>query len=356
MTVATYRLRLRDTDHSLIDEVIRYRSLEYARLLNGVGVFTLTVGWQAPEVARLLDNRFLQITRDGRDEFYGLILGRRYRFGENAPSDEVLVVQGLHVNAYLAWREIVPPAGQSHDSRSGPADSLMKGYVDDHLGPAAAVARQYAYLSIAADVAAAPSRSYNGRYPLSLLSAVQDLGRSADVDFEMVHVAGGMEFRTYYPRRGLDRTRGNGVNPPVIFSQAQGNVRSGEYAASGANVVNYVYAMGQGEGALREVVEREDVASISAWGRRELAVDARHLEATAKLEQRGDEELARRTVDKVLTLEAMSVPGCRYGVDWDLGDLVTGEIAGQSLDAKIAAVTVKVESGGPEEIRAVIES
>ena len=349
-----YRLRLRDTDHSLIDEVIRYRSLEYARVLNGVGTFILEVGWQA--AASLIENRFLQITRDGRDEFYGLILGRRYRFGENAPTDEVLVVQGLHVNAYLAWREIVPPSGQSHDARSGPADSLMKGYVDDHLGPGTAAARQYPYLGIAVDTAAAPARSYNGRYPLSLLSAVQDLGKSASVDFEVVPVPGGIEFRTYHPRRGLDRRRGNGVNPPVIFSQQQGNVRSGEYAVSGANVVNYVYAMGQGEGALREVGEREDMASVAAWGRRELAVDARHLETTAKLEQRGDEELARRTVDRVLTLEAMSVPGCRYGVDWDLGDLVTGEIAGQFLDAKIAAVTVKVESGGPEEIRAVIES
>lgn len=353
--MAEYRLRVRDAQHSLIDEVVRYRSLKYARVLNDVGGFELQVGWQSPSATNLAEMNFVEVLRDGQEEFYGVILGREYAFGQDAPQDEVLTVRGLHVNCFLGWREIVPPTGQAYDERSGPADNIMKGYVRDHIGPNAPSARRYQYLSVATDTSDAPSKVYRGRYPEPLLDVLQSLSVAGSVDFDCVRVSGGFEFRTYWPQMGLDKTRDNGVRSPVVFAKERGNVRSGRYRRDGTGVVNYVYVLGQGEGADRTVIEREDAASVAAWLRRELAIDARHLDVTDKLQQRGDEELAKRVLTQSIELDVASVPNCQYGRDWDLGDLVTGQVAGVTFDAKITAVTVKLEAGKPEQIAALIQ-
>lgn len=345
------RVRLYDADHAALDEVVRYRELRYARVLNGVGELELVLGADSPHAALVADNGWLRVTWDGREEFYGIVQERAWAFDPDG--DEVLTVTALHANALLGWREIVPPAGASHDSRSGPADNVMKAYVRAHLGSGAG-ARLHANVSVAADASAAPSKSYRARYPLTLLQALGEIAVAGSVDFEMVRVAGGVEFRTYYPRRGLDRSKGNGTNPPAVFARRLGNTRRGRLRVAGQGVVNHVLVLGQGEGAQRTVVEREDTASKTAWSRREAAVDARHLSATADLQQRGDEVLSERKVDRELTLEAMSVPGSTYGIDWDLGDLVTGEVAGEEMDAVVSAVSVVLVPRAAPQVRAVI--
>lgn len=350
----TYRLRIRDETHTLIDELIRYRQLRYTRLLNGVGGFDLTVDANSPAAASLTEGHFLQVLRNGLEEFYGIIQEVEYSFGDRSGL-EVLKVSGSHVNCFLSWREIVPPAGNDYDERTGAADDVMKAYVRAHLGPLAVAARQYSYLMVAADAASAPSRTYKGRYPDNLLAALQAIGLSASVDFECVRVAGGFEFRTYYPRRGLDKTDDNGTRPPVVFARARGNVERGSYRRAGSRVVNHVYVLGQGEGQYRTVVEREDASSKADWLRRELAVDARHLDTTAKLEERGDEELARHLATVSLTLEAANTPNCRYGYEWDLGDLVTGVAWGRKFDAKITAVAVTLSKTSLETVGVVLK-
>jgi microcystin-dependent protein len=129
-------------------------------------------------------------------------------------------------------------------------------------------------------------------------------------------------FDTYF---GVDRSRGNADdNPPVVFDLKYRNISEYTYTEDATVEQTTVYVGGQGEGVDREII----VTGNDADGveRTEVFVDARDVEQgdTAKLTERA----TQATIPAAQTVSATAVADANlvYGVDYNLGDIVTTNV------------------------------
>lgn len=118
--------------------------------------------------------------------------------------------------------------------------------------------------------------------------------------------------------QGLDKTYGNGINPPIIFSTDYGNIKSLTYRENKLNIKNVAVVGGQGEANLRTQVI---VGTDTGINRKEVFVDARDL--TTGLDQRGEEYLLDYGEETILEFEHTQTGTFEYLIDFDLGDIVT---------------------------------
>lgn len=184
---------------------------------------------------------------------------------------------------------------------------------------------------------------------LKVLRAITETGG----DFEVVGAGPAtFEFKAYWPYRGLDKTLGNGARPPVLFSAEFANLRLPSYEQNWLDAITWVLVGGKGEGVMRTFVERtnSDTIGDTPWGRIESFVDARSDEEEEVLELRGDIHLADHDRQIIFSGEAVQIPACYYGRDWELGDLVSGQYRGHTLALLIEEVNVRIPEEGQEEI------
>jgi len=75
-------------------------------------------------------------------------------------------------------------------------------------------------------------------------------------------------------------------------------------------------------------------------------VDARDLDATDALIARGEEKLAEVGETTTLEVEYIPTPTYRYGIDFDLGDIIRAEYPGiATMEARIVTVIEQYPSG-----------
>ena len=162
----------------------------------------------------------------------------------------------------------------------------------------------------------------------------------------------GYQFRTYADLRGTDRTQG------IEFSVENGNMESPTYIESHFDEVNAVYAMGQGTGDQRAVVEVENLSLIrkSRWNRCEDVRTATYENDTAGLESAASVALGEGRPIVSLDCAFLNSPGSEYtprslyGLDWDMGDLLRVNYAGKQFDVEVINVYVSVDDTGQETI------
>jgi len=136
---------------------------------------------------------------------------------------------------------------------------------------------------------------------------------------------------------GVDRSA------EVLLSPRLGNCLVSGYRACLSDAPTLAVVAGQGEAADREIVE---VGAAAGWDRREVFVDARDLDATDALIARGEEKLAEVGETTTLEVEYIPTPTYRYGIDFDLGDIVSAEYPGiATMEARIVTVTEQYPSG-----------
>lgn len=131
---------------------------------------------------------------------------------------------------------------------------------------------------------------------------------------------------------GTDRSKGNAADtPPVIFDLRYKNLSDYSYTEDSTVEQTTVYVGGAGEGVDRELgVTGNDVAGID---RVEVFVDARDvaLGDTGMLAERA----AQSTINTVYTVSAAAVADANlvYGVDYELGDIVTTNVPVKTYEA-----------------------
>ena len=183
----------------------------------------------------------------------------------------------------------------------------------------------------------------------NLLTVTEALARAgglgyrvfADVDARCLY------FEVY---NGVDRTVRQEENNRVVFSDGvdddgYNNVDDPKYNENYTNAKNYALVYGEGEGDTRICVE---VDETNGADRRELLVDARDLqqgdqsaaEYRAALAQRGRDKLKENQPTVALETGIKSTSQFAYMVDWQLGDIVTGQITawGMETDQRITEV------------------
>lgn len=234
-------------------------------------------------------------------------------------------------------------SGSAESAKSDKAETVIKAYIDEQAGPGAG-ARARSGLAIQADGATGNTISLQRSYR-NLLAVCQDIAAVGGGDFDVIGTgAAAFEFRWYLGQRGTDRTA------TVVFALERGNMAEPVLEEKRAQVINAALVGGQGEGASRDLDWREDAVSIalSTWNRRERFVDAREVpqgDATA-LENKGDAVLAESAATESLSFRVLQTPGCLYGRDYFLGDLVTARYADTSFAKKVQSVEMTVNPNG----------
>lgn len=360
MAQPQYQVWIENSSYAKQCQLTEYKSLEYGQKLNDVASCTIELHPDDDKIQYATVMNYVKIVRGGVIVFGGPILRVGWEIPETAPQAERFTIYALDHACYADWRLTLPTGGTAYETE-GPDDcaDVLKDFVYNNMGAGAAAARRFSDLTIEADDHDGDSVTATVRYEilLNVLQKVADMG--GGVDWRFVAGAAGCTFTTA-AAWGLDRTQGNGVNDECILTVDRGNFRSMTYIKDSLEHANYLYVGGQGDNAVREIVERTTAGDVSTYGRRERFIDARQLSLTASLEKRGDAALLDRQVIEAMDCKPISTTWkATTGTTWDLGDIVTvlaRRWRSFSYDGKIVGIKVKVTSSGLEVVTPEIES
>lgn len=143
---------------------------------------------------------------------------------------------------------------------------------------------------------------------------------------------------------GSDRTSQQTVFPPVIFSRGLDNLQNTTELVSSANYKNTAYVISPVGSEI--VYELDFDPETNGFDRRVMLVKADDIKdadpavASAKMIQRGKEELAKNRRLYAFDGEISQFSQYKYGVDYNLGDLVTQR--NTSGSANIMQVTEQI--------------
>lgn len=355
-----YAIWVKDTSGSRVAALDAFAFLQYTRRLNDRDTYELHLSAERAvdrEKAALfvLDGQ-VEVYRKPDGQAWALDLEALHRKPRTWADDRGQLYWSSVGRGYedlLRRRRVVPDSGKSHYSSSGAADDVLKDFVYDQAAGGAASARQHPGLTVAADASEGPSLDWKSRYG-NLLAECQKIVESArglgtPIWFEVVGTgAAAFEFRAGAAPYGTDR------RDTLTFTQLQGNMVTPEYVVDRLGEENYLYVAGQGEGAERDIEEVEDTNATddSPWNRCEGFVDARDLDNSAELQDRGRQRLSELGAEETFTFQVAQVPNCRYGVHWFLGDWATARFLAVDAGIEIVAVTVTLSGRQGETVSA----
>lgn len=340
---ARYRVDIKDPSGTKVAEFADWLDLSFERRVNAPGGFVLRLSGEDGRTDYLEENCQVEVWRRYPELGLDWYVEAEYLLEDIEDSvperTRVIVASGRGYLSLCDRRIVAAAAGSSQANKSGPAETVIKEIVTEQLGSGASGERQITGLTVQADPGGGNTVSKAFAYR-NVLAVLQDLAEPGGLDFDIVGTGPAQyEFRTYIPHRGTDR-RGN-----VTFALNYDNMGKPVWTVRRSAVRNAVLVGGQGEGAGRETVWCTE-SGITAWTRREVFVDARHLETTEALENRGDAELAENRKHQSLSFEVLQTWSLAYGRDYSLGDLVRAVYAGQVVDKKIVAVQIEVTRDG----------
>ncbi|MEK4606535.1 siphovirus ReqiPepy6 Gp37-like family protein [Geobacillus sp. FSL W8-1251] len=338
----------------LLAEIDDYESLLFTRRWHEVGEFELRIN-RYKRHTELLQRGNLIMLGASRNKV-GIIKHREIELDENGKASENWLVKGIALKGVAAQRITVPPVGDSHDRANGPAETVMKHYVNNHIVNPVDVKRKIDMVVLASDQQRGSQISWESRFKnlaeeLIEISKASGLGWDVILDFERKKWV----FDIFV---GRDLTVNQSVNPPIIFSPQFESLKQLSFVESDFNYRNYGYIAGQGEGEDRRVVEVGEAEGLS---RIETFIDARDIseqdedqqalpeaEIIAKLQQRGQQKLAEFAQEFFLEGQILTNSPFEYEKDYDLGDIVTIQNRewGVTRDARITEIKEIYEPGG----------
>ena len=348
--MADYTIFLRDSSLRRVAVIEDYADLAILLRFNQPGGFDFTA--PAASLAGLLTpGAGIVIERDGVPFLSGPIDAKRRTWARDA---DHLLLSGPDDTQAVADRVALPvpaaapsPAGNAYaaaayDVRSGPAETVMRAYVNANAGPGARSERAVPGLRLAADQGRGGTITGRARFDAldELLRGLALAG--GDLGFRVVQATdtAALEFQVY-PTRDLTAT--------TVFSAEYGNLRDYDYR-EGVPDGTYVYVLGGGDLTARTVIEGGDAAAIVAWRRREQAVDARNTTDPGELAAQRDKGLMERRADTGLSVTPLDSPGLAFGVEYGLGDRVTVVVDGLPIREVVREVRITLDSQGGETI------
>ncbi len=332
-------IRVRDSSLRLTDEVAKWDTLEVVMRWQDTSSWILELPSDTTAARHIIaPGAGVMILRNGLTLISGPVVGWEMRLEvDNGNPRFVTMVHGYDDTWALTRRRVSPEPqtfeppydDNEADIRTGPAETLMLGYVDDNMGPSAIPGRQWPYLTIATDQVRGGPDGPDGVMPQgrgrwqSVFELVQQLAIQTGLGFRIVQVPDPsdptlwtLEFQV------LSSTDRSGS---AIFSYDLGNLAGYSWGWEQPEAT-YLYVAGQGEGAAREVIERSNDGDMETWGRHEDFRDRRDVELgdVAGLESAAQQALAEVQAHPSLALAVVDgMEGTRYGLDYLVGDEVS---------------------------------
>ena len=334
-------------------------SLEWQHVLNGPGVWRVTLVAESGTQDRFVKHYGVKVMRDPGtgfyEEFYGIYHDPDEWLASGDVDEHYWAGSGSSAEWILDQPLLQPmlnpnPNFERYDLwwMHGPADDVMKQMVGESMGLEAEAERQFANVTVEGNAGLGNWDCYEGYWD-RLLEAMQALsGERGNTDFRMVRVAGGFQFRTYSPFYGTDRRMGHSATP-TLFSLEMENVRNprrrGYYHAE----ATVAYGGWQGGGQDRDIytATNADALAETPYSRREVFEDISHVDSPDSIPAVLDQILVDQGALVEVSFELLQTEACLYGVDWALGDLVTLELWGGTYDMRIVEVNARIS--GPDD-------
>jgi hypothetical protein len=260
----------------------------------------------------------------------------------NDKGEEILTVKGYTLGAITQQRITIPPDGLAYDIQEADGETVMKHYVRRNCLDIPGM--EFPNLVIAPNQNRGDKIKWQSRYKnlaeeLEQISKLTNLGWHIYLDFDLKKWI----FDIY---NGRNFSASQQINPPVIFSPQFENVKSQEYTDSLVGFANYAIVAGQGEGADRSILMTGSDAT--GLDKHVIFVDARDIENSVDLIQRGEAKLSEH--QRIISFQSEILPTgpFEYQKDWDVGDMVTVQNKDWNItmDTRITEVEEIYEAGG----------
>lgn len=329
-------IRIFDSSLNLITELDDYASAYFQRSWSGVGTFSIETNYNTVHAPDLQRGRIVLFGKDVRKA--GIITEVNKEIGETGKGSMVVTASGVELKGILGWRIVPPPAGEEYYAQTAAAETVMKALVNLNGGPGTAVSnRKFSLLEIDADGAAGSMYVEKTRYSSTVLAELSTCSLATGMGFyiylDLVNKK--IKFAT---AAGVNRASTQSVNPRAIFSSDYDTLKNASLKDTDENYRNVATVAGQGEGVERLIRSVYSGSSEpSDLARREMYIDARDVPAIADLDSRGAQKLSAVSSTLMIDGSPLSYSPLVYGVDYDLGDIVTLSAYGESRDTRITS-------------------
>jgi hypothetical protein len=275
----------------------------------------------------------------------------------NKAGDVIFNLYGAGYTSLLNRRVVLPPDLLEQNVKTGPAESVAKGFVYDCCVGSIAD-RQIQGLTLEFDAASGDTTTQSIRY-INLLTVIENTCEDGHVDFGIIGTIppGQFEFQVRSVW-GTDHRVGNADgNVPLVFDLLRNNMEIPIFSYNSSEEKNYIYIGGQNSGVERIIEEVSDPVAIaeSPWGRKESFDDARREETVNGLVSSGNAYLKDRAVQKTLSFNVRQTAGTRWLRNWKLGDLFNAVYFEENFEKQCTEVTVTVTSGSDAEAIELVE-
>ena len=323
-----------DFQFNLLGELPAPASLTVKREFWGVGSFKLTLDRGGEGFGLLARDRVLY--PPDRPEL-ALLITKVSRAGRKLTADGTLL-KGL-----ARRRIVLPPLvtgqeynGFGYDLFTGPAESAYLHYAAHNLAAPEDDRRRVPGLVLSQDRGRGLSLPWQARFD-RLSDLFEDIGQATGLgwDIRPDHAAKRYVFEAC---EGVDRTSGTGR---CALSERMGNAGEATVTEDATAAVTVVYAGGAGEDEQRLILSFG--GEHAGLDRYEAFEDCGSIDEADMLAMAADRKLAdpRRT----MTLTVLDGGLCRYGRDYDVGDVVTAIGGGFRMDARLLAMEEGWEGG-----------
>lgn len=352
--MVSYHLKVFDKNGVLRSVLTDFQYLAYSRRVNRPGMLDFAINGDHKLLEDLEDKWQFEVWRNAegstwKKEFTGLFRWIQWKH-DGKPLVRIICSGILSM---LSWRIVAWTAGQTDRTRfiNKPAETIAKMLIQYNATSDAIQANgrirdgEIPGLSIETNQGSGNSVDWFCSYA-NLLETLKDLAAIGGGDFDLVKTGPvNYEYRWYDGQLGEDKTN------TILFSLARGNMANPVYLENRQPEKTVAVVGGPGEEDEREVVVATG-GNYSADNDIEVFVNAADVGTQSGLEARGNQKLEEEKVIREFDFNTVQIPSCRYGVDYDLGDLVRARnpYTGEVVTAKVAAVSVGIKRGGDETV------
>jgi len=335
-----------------------FYDLRYSRLVNDIGVITLTLPYNnAFRTAFVLDS-LVEVARTNPntgllavEDCYLVRFMNRYRQG----NEERYVVSGFQLNDLIRRRVVDPTddpnAAGGFSTYAGPSDTVMYNYANCNLGPAASAPRRMPNLTIPVPAGVGLPVGYTLQFDDLFKAVFQDAAARGQMDFNIKRTTAN-NFELDIAVIGTDRRRStNYPNTPFVqFDPLRGNLVDPNLTVDYKACKTVAYTLGAGQGAARQVLRVAGNGSAdSPLNRIEYTVSAGQVAKgdTTSLNSAARASLLQNSLIQTFTMQLTADnKGAIYNLDWFLGDYVSVVYDEFYADLRITGVELYVTQAG----------
>jgi Siphovirus ReqiPepy6 Gp37-like protein len=362
---------VRDADYQTLGRVDDFTSLAINPKFNDVGAWTLDLS-AASEKVSLLDPEQnpgggVLVRRNEQTLLSGPVT--YFREGQSGEQPPTVTVGGVDDNIWLSRRVVWPVPANAIDNQTSvfydltpaaPVEDLMRTLVDVSMGAGARTERQVPHLTVPSSTGLGPTISYKSIRFETVLEILQklstlskpSLSAAGALGFRIAQVDTDLEFQVYETVDHEDT---------AVFALGRGNLQDWEYTLAAPTATFLVLGAGRdaaftgGPQVAAELFPFTRTDDYFPDVRAERFADVGQIDPTApdaddQLAQRAQQEYDDAAGRITLAFKPRDTPLLRFGVDYQLGDVVTVVTPRRTIQDQASEISLTYTADEGEQI------